>query len=87
MVFAQGKQIEHLVAIVRELVGTGQNVLCTRVSAEQAQAVQAAVPAASYHALSRLLFVRQHDIVRAAWDASSWPVPEPPICPSLKRRP
>lgn len=62
VVFAQGKQIEHLVAIVRELVGTGQNVLCTRVSAEQAQAVQAAVPTASYHALSRLLFVRQQDI-------------------------
>lgn len=63
VVFAAGKQTEHLVAILRELAATGQNVLATRASAEQAQAVQAVLPAADYHALSRLLFVRQQPIV------------------------
>jgi NCAIR mutase (PurE)-related protein len=62
VVLAQGKQTEHLVAIVRELASTGQNVLCTRASAEQAQAVQASQPGASYHALSRLLFLQQRPV-------------------------
>lgn len=64
IVFSSGKQIDHLVAIVAELARNGQNVLCTRASVEQAQAVQAALPQASYHAQSRLLFLQQRPIER-----------------------
>lgn len=63
VVLAAGKQPEHLVAIVKELVRGGGNVLCTRVSAEQAEVVTAAVPGARYHALCRLLTVLQAPIV------------------------
>lgn len=62
IVFAEGKQTEHLLAIVRELARTGQNVLCTRVSAAQAEALHALWPQADYHALSRLWFLPQRPI-------------------------
>ncbi|MBL9003141.1 MAG: nickel pincer cofactor biosynthesis protein LarB [Myxococcales bacterium] len=62
IVFAQGKQTDHLLAIVQELARTGQNVLCTRVSAAQAEALAALWPAADYHALSKLWFLPQRPI-------------------------
>lgn len=57
VVLGQGKRAEHLVAIVKELLAGGHNVLCTRVSPEQADAVRAAVPAAEYAEVPRLLRV------------------------------
>ena len=62
VVLCAGKRIEHLVPIMAELAATGGNVLGTRASAEQAQAVCAAVPAARYEPLSRLLLVEQQPI-------------------------
>lgn len=59
IVFAEGKQTQHLLAIVAELGRTGQNVLCTRVSALQAEALAAPFPTGDYHALSRLWFLQQ----------------------------
>lgn len=59
VVLAQGKTTEHLSAIVVELASTGQNVLCTRTSPEQAEAAMLALPKARYHPLSRLLIVEQ----------------------------
>ena len=63
VVLAAGKQPEHLVAIVKELQRGGGNVLCTRVSPEQAQAIITEVPHARYHALCRLLTVLQVPVV------------------------
>jgi len=64
VVLAEGKTTEHLRAIVEELASTGNNVLCTRVSAAQAEAVQAVLPA-RYHALARLLVVEQRPVERS----------------------
>lgn len=63
VVLCAGKRTEHLVPIMAELATTGGNVLGTRASAEQAQAVCAAVPAARYEPVSRLLLVEQQPIV------------------------
>lgn len=62
VVLCAGKRTEHLVPIIVELATTGGNVLGTRASAEQAQAVCAAVPAARYEPLSRLLLVEQQPV-------------------------
>ena len=62
VVLCAGKRIEHLVPILVELASTGGNVLGTRASAEQAQAVCAAVPAARYEPLSRLLLIEQQPV-------------------------
>lgn len=62
VVLSQGKATSHLVQIVQDLAATGQSVLCTRTSPEQASAVQEALPRAEYHTLSRLLFVRQRPV-------------------------
>jgi len=62
VVLCAGKRIEHLVPILAELATTGGNVLGTRASAEQAQAVCAAVPSARYEPLSRLLLIEQQPV-------------------------
>ena len=64
VVLSPGKATAHLVGIVRELAATGNNVLCTRTSPEQAEAVQTELPAARYDALSRLLTVMQKPVVQ-----------------------
>ncbi len=65
VVLAQGKTAEQLVLIAQELASTGQNVLCTRVSEAQAQAVQGALSSARYHPLARVLIIEQRPIVRS----------------------
>jgi hypothetical protein len=64
VVLAEGKTTEHLVAIVRELCTTGGNVLCTRVSPAQAEAVLQVEKQARYHPLPRLLTVEQRPVER-----------------------
>ncbi len=63
VVLCAGKRTEHLVPIFTELAATGNNVLGTRASAEQASAVCAAVPNARYEEVPRLLIVEQQPIV------------------------
>lgn len=65
VVLAQGKETDHLLAIVADLAATGNNVLCTRVSQEQAGAVLAAHEKARYHPLPRLLTLEQKPVVRS----------------------
>lgn len=62
IVFAEGKQTDHLLAIVRELARTGGSVLCTRVSPTQAEALNTAFPQARHHALPRLWFLPQRPV-------------------------
>src|SRR5258708_3386612 len=59
VVLAQGKQTEHLISIVAELATTGSNILVTRISPEQAEAVCRQVPTARHHPVPRLLVVEQ----------------------------
>ena len=55
VIFCQNKVIEHLIEIYKSFRKRGANVLGTRASGEQAQAVQAQVPEAEYDPVSRIL--------------------------------
>jgi NCAIR mutase (PurE)-related protein len=54
-VFCPGKTPEQLAIIFQRFQEAGSNVLGTRASPEHCQAVQAAIPAVSYHPVGRLL--------------------------------
>lgn len=62
VVLCQGKHTDHLCAVVAELATTGANVLCTRITAEQAARVQAEVAGVEHLPLPRLLIVRQRPV-------------------------
>lgn len=57
VVFGEGKTPDQLVGILRHLVGRGEKALATRVSAEKAEAVRAALPEVVYEADARLLWL------------------------------
>jgi NCAIR mutase (PurE)-related protein len=61
-IYAEGKTPAQVAAIFERLAASGVPVLATRVNAEHAQAVQAVVPAAHYHALPRCIALpaKQH---------------------------
>jgi NCAIR mutase (PurE)-related protein len=63
VVFGGGKTPEQLAAIVAALAERGGNVLATRVSEEAAAVVSAAVPAAKWDKLSKVLLVEQAPVV------------------------
>jgi NCAIR mutase (PurE)-related protein len=65
VVFAQGKSIDQLVEVVGAFMRRTASVLCSRVTADQAAAVRAAVPdaAAEYDPRARVLVVRRRDFV------------------------
>src|ERR1700744_5440866 len=53
VIFGQGKTVEQITGIVRELVRRDSNVLITRLEAEKAREIVAAVPGLEYLELSR----------------------------------
>ncbi len=55
VIYCQGKETEHLVGICSRMAQEGINVLGTRASKEQAEAVIREIPAFSYDPVSRLL--------------------------------
>lgn len=55
VIFCQGKETEHLVKIYQTFRERGVNVMGTRASEEQYEAVRAAVPEVSYDAVSRIM--------------------------------
>ena len=55
VIYCQGKETEHLVGICRRMAGERINVLGTRASREQAEAVMEVVPEFTYEPVSRLL--------------------------------
>jgi NCAIR mutase (PurE)-related protein len=61
VVFAEGKATDQLVAIVERYTEHSELVVCSRASAEQAEAVAAAVAGADYDPRSRMLVVRRGD--------------------------
>ena len=61
VVYCQGKATPHLVKIYQTLTGEGIDVLGTRASREQYEAVKAAVPAAVWDEVSRVLKVEKRE--------------------------
>lgn len=59
VIFGQGKTPAQVAAIFERLAARGQNVLATRVSPEAAESVTDAHPEAEYHALARVVSLRQ----------------------------
>jgi NCAIR mutase (PurE)-related protein len=62
VVFGHGKTSEQVVGISRELARTGQNVLVTRLDADKAGAVRAAMPELKYAAAARVATLEQTPI-------------------------
>ncbi|HEY0785022.1 MAG TPA: nickel pincer cofactor biosynthesis protein LarB [Acidobacteriaceae bacterium] len=59
VIYAAGKTADQTAGIFARMAAAGSDVLATRVNQEAADAVLAAHPAASYHALSGMLSLRQ----------------------------
>jgi NCAIR mutase (PurE)-related protein len=55
VVLCSGKQIEHIVAIMKKLADSPGPVLATRATPEMFAAVQSEVPAVHYHELARII--------------------------------
>lgn len=59
VVYCAGKTVEHMVKIYESFYERGSNVLGTRATREQAEALMKAIPTAEYDPLSRVLKVVQ----------------------------
>lgn len=59
VIFGPGKRVEHFAEIFHRLAERGNNVLATRVSAEQVEAVTMQYPAVEHNPLARTLVLRQ----------------------------
>ncbi|MFZ1631056.1 MAG: 1-(5-phosphoribosyl)-5-amino-4-imidazole-carboxylate carboxylase, partial [Anaerolineae bacterium] len=55
VIYGAGKTPEQIARLLERLTAANGLAVATRVSAEQAQAVQALLPAALYHAMPRIL--------------------------------
>lgn len=53
VIFGEGKTVEQIALIAREISGAGQNVLVTRVDAAKGEALSSALPGFRYSALAR----------------------------------
>jgi NCAIR mutase (PurE)-related protein len=62
VILGQGKTPEQIVGIARELARAGQNVLITRLGADAAHAVGAAIPEVRYAPLARIATLEQAPI-------------------------
>ena len=63
VIFGLGKTPEQIVGIARELAGTGQNVLITRLDSKKVIVVQEALPMLRYHELAKTATLEQAPIV------------------------
>jgi NCAIR mutase (PurE)-related protein len=61
VIFAGGKTVEQVAEIFARMAKPGVNVLATHASAEMFAAVAQMVPAAEYHAVARILLLRQQE--------------------------
>jgi NCAIR mutase (PurE)-related protein len=61
VIYGQGKTPGQLAAIAGAIVGTGQNLLITRTTAEAHVGVQGTVPGAAFHELARVITYRTID--------------------------
>ncbi len=61
VIYSEGKSAEQVVEIADRVCVAGGNLLATRASHEQFEAVAERVPQAVYHPTARTITVRQHD--------------------------
>ena len=61
VIYCEGKTVEQVVGIVERLAEHGGNVLATRASAEQFEAVHHRFPAAVHHPSARAITIRQRE--------------------------
>lgn len=64
VIFGQGKTAEHIAGIARELVRAEQNVLVTRIDAEQAAYLQAEIPETQYVPIARVARIEKRPVQR-----------------------
>jgi NCAIR mutase (PurE)-related protein len=62
VIYAEGKTVEQVVGIAREIAKGGQNVLMTRVDAAKAAALQTSLEGVRYHAMARIATLEQRAI-------------------------
>ena len=63
VIYCEGKSINHLEGIIREMTKQGQNILCSRISREQAQHVCSVFSNAEYHQEARVVVLKQKEIL------------------------
>jgi len=82
VIYGEGKAPEQAAEIFRRLAEHNPGVLCTRASAEMAEAIRGAVPAAVYHPVCRIVELRREPkegvglVVVASGGTSDIPVAE-----------
>jgi len=64
VVFCEGKSAEQVVEIARSIVEAGTNLLATRASDSQFEAVKAALPDAEYHPVGRCITVVRSEVAQ-----------------------
>jgi pyridinium-3,5-biscarboxylic acid mononucleotide synthase len=64
VVLGEGKTVDQIVGISKELASTGQNVLVTRLEAERGALVEQAIPGLVYRAAARVATLEQMPIPR-----------------------
>ncbi len=66
IIYGEGKTREQLVKIIRSLIGTGENILATRVAKEKADFVMTQIDNVEYHEEARILILQQSPIKKKA---------------------
>lgn len=64
VIFGQGKTPDQIAAIAERIAAKGHNVLATRIDEASARAIQAKLPEAVYHPLSRLIIIKREIIMQ-----------------------
>jgi NCAIR mutase (PurE)-related protein len=62
VIYARGKRIEEIIAIIEKMVDKEENVLITRLTDNKATSIKKHFPSSDYHPLSRLLTIRVRPI-------------------------
>ena len=62
VIFGEGKTCEQIIRIVTAMAEKGSNILVTRLSADKAQEIVSAFPAATYHVEARCLTLEQRPV-------------------------
>ena len=81
VIYSPGKTSAQIVKIMTALIEAGQDVMATRASPEQWEAIRSAHPAAEYHPEARLVILR-HAAPRAPSAPGAPSAPRPGRCMS-----
>lgn len=62
VIFAEGKSVEQLVGIIEALLAKHNNILATRLSSDKYEQLEGRWPDMEYHALARVMLIRQEAV-------------------------